>query len=476
MTVSLKPFPAYRDSAIAELGIIPAHWQVKSLSALGSFFKGKGASKQDEVASGVPCVRYGDLYTRHEFFIHRTRAFITSEKTGLYTPIRFGDVLFAGSGETIEDIGRSAVVLIDGEACCGGDVIGLRPNREFVPRFLGYACDSASAKFQKSRMARGFTVVHIYPSELKRLFLAVPTINEQHDIVRYLDYVDRRIRRYIRAKQKLIRLLNEQKQAIIHRAVTRGLDPNVRLKPSGIEGLGEIREHWMVLFNQRVFKEHIRNYEGGSETQLSLSQRDGLIPTHEMKERSLQTSTYENWKIAVPGDLVLNRFKAHLGVFFEASLRGIVSFHYGVFAPRRVLVTKYFELLYHTAPYRTIFAGRSNGMTVGLQNLSNQNFYNVRSVFPPVGEQHAIVGFIAGATKTLDAAIRAARREIGLLNEYRTRLIADVVTGKLDVREAAAALPPEADKEETLEEIEAQAEIGDEAEAADIETPEEVEA
>ena len=150
----------------------------------------------------------------------------------------------------------------------------------------------------------------------------------------------------------------------------------------------------------------------------------------------------------MPGDLVLNRFKAHLGVFFASTLRGIVSFHYGVFAPRRELYSKYFELLFHTYPYRTIYAGRSNGMTVGLQNLSNQNFYSVRCLVPPVQEQLEIVAHIERETEALNTAISRFEREIELLREYRTRLVADVVTGKLDVREAAAKLP---DEVQTLE-------------------------
>ena len=162
-----------------------------------------------------------------------------------------------------------------------------------------------------------------------------------------------------------------------------------------------------------------------------------------MKERSLQTASYDNWKVTLPGDLVLNRFKAHLGVFFEATTRRIVSFHYGVFAPQRRLVTKYFELLFHTYPYRTIYAGWSNGMTVGLQNLSNQNFYSVRAMMPPHGEQVAIVDFAERETRHQNFAISRLEREIDLLREYRTPLVADVVTGKLDVREAAATLPDE---------------------------------
>jgi type I restriction enzyme S subunit len=272
----------------------------------------------------------------------------------------------------------------------------------------------------------------------------LPTGPERELICRFLEHVDRWLRKSIRAKQKLIKLLEEQKQAIIHSAVTRGLDPNARLKPSGVEWLGDVPEHWETPLNQRVFREIIRPHGDQPETQLSLSQRDGLIPTAEMKERSLQTSNFDNWKVVMPGDLVVNRFKAHLGVFFASSLRGIVSFHYGVFRAKRRLCMKYFELLYHTQPYRLIYAGRSNGMTVGLQNLSNQNFYNVRTVVPPLVEQEAICSCVETATASVAVSEQKIRQEIRLLAEFRTRLIADVLTGTLDVRAAAARLPAEA--------------------------------
>ena len=278
---------------------------------------------------------------------------------------------------------------------------------------------------------------------MRQIPVLLPPPDEQAAVVRFLDWANGRLDRAIRAKRKVIALLNEQKQAIIHRAVTRGLDSSVPLKPSGIPWVGDIPQHWETPLNQRIFREAIRKHGGASETQLSLSQRDGLIATADMRERSLQTATYDNWKVTLPGDLVLNRFKAHLGVFFASTLRGIVSFHYGVFAPRRELYAKYFELLFHTAPYRAIYAGSSNGMTVGLQNLSNQNFYNVRCIVPPIDEQAAIIAHTDRETLTLNTTITRLEREIELLREYRTRLVADVVTGKLDVREAAARLPDE---------------------------------
>ena len=232
-------YPDMKHSDVIWLGDVPAHWEVRRLGQIGAFSKGRGGSKQDEQQSGVPCIRYGDLYTTHQYFIHQSRSFIARERSTRYTPIKYGDVLFAASGETTEEIGKSAVNLIQSEARCGGDIILFRPNREISPKFLGYATDSKPAMAQKALMGRGFTVVHIYTSQLKRLYLALPPLLEQTAIARFLDHMDRRIQKYIRAKEKLIALLEEQKQVIIHDAVTGRIDvrtgqPYPAYKPSGV--------------------------------------------------------------------------------------------------------------------------------------------------------------------------------------------------------------------------------------------------
>ena len=177
MTADLRPYPAYKDSGVEWLGEVPAHWQVRQLGRIGRFMKGGGGTKEDERKDGIPCVRYGDLYTQHRFFVTATRACVAPELANtVYTPIRYGDVLFAGSGETIDEIGKSAVNLIPGPACCGGDVIILRPSIDADARFLGYAMDCAATARQKACIGRGFTVVHIYSSDLKYLKVAIPSL------------------------------------------------------------------------------------------------------------------------------------------------------------------------------------------------------------------------------------------------------------------------------------------------------------
>ena len=458
MTVPVKPYPAYKDSGVPWLGEVPAHWTQLPGRAC---YREKKVPNRGMQETTVLSLSYGQIVIK---------------------PVEKLHGLVPASFETYQiiDPGNIIVRPTDLQNDWNSLRFGLARHRGIITS--AYMCLNTQELVTHEY---GHLLLHAYDlkkvfyglgsglrqnldwRDLKYLPCLVPPPDEQRAIVRYLDHVDRRIRRYIGAKQKLVALLNEQKQAIIQQAVTRGLDPSVQLKPSGVEWLGEVPEHWEVVLNQRIFQEEIRPHGGQTEVQLSLSQRDGLIATSAMQERSLQTSTYDNWKVTLPGDLVLNRFKAHLGVFFSSTLRGIVSFHYGVFVPRRPLITKYFELLYHTDAYKTIYAGRSNGMTVGLQNLSNQNFYNVRSVVPPIQEQVEIVAFAEKATERLNDAIQNARREIALLREYRARLVADVVTGKLDVREATRGLPEELEEAEPPDEAEALLE-GEEAEACEV--------
>ena len=205
----LQPYPAYKPSGVEWMGEVPAHWEVLRIGRMGTLSKGNGGSKVDEAPVGVPCVRYGDLYTTHSRFVRNSRAFVSEARAADYTPLKHGDVLFAASGETLDEIGKSAVNLMLSEACCGGDIIVFRPEHRTHAPFMGYVTDCWSSATQKSMMGKGFTVVHIYATQLKQLVLPVPPLSEQAAIARYLDHADRCIRRCIHAKEKLVTLLEE---------------------------------------------------------------------------------------------------------------------------------------------------------------------------------------------------------------------------------------------------------------------------
>ena len=200
MIADLKPYAEYKESGLPWLGQVPGHWDVRQPRQVGRLLKGVGGTKEDALSAGVPCVRYGDLYTTHTYFVRAPKTFIHPDRATDYTLLHYGDVLFAASGETLEDIGKSAVNLIEGTAVCGGDVIILRPTVPVHAPFLGYVMDCRPSANQKATMGRGTTVKHIYPDEIKHLLFPLPPVSEQAAIVRSLDWANGRLERAIRGE------------------------------------------------------------------------------------------------------------------------------------------------------------------------------------------------------------------------------------------------------------------------------------
>ena len=330
-----------------------------------------------------------------------------------------------------------------------------RPGFDLVPRFVHYLVRSNPFQWEMQVRSKGVWKSRLQLTDAAFLDapLPVPPPAEQAAIVRYLDHVDRRISRYIRAKQRLIELLEEEKQVIIHRAVTRGLDPNVRLKPSSVEWLGDVPEHWGVRRSRYVFHEVDQRSTAGPETHLSMSQKLGLVPSSRIEGWRLVAESYVGAKLCEPGDIILNRLKAHLGVFALAREAGLVSADYTVLRPRIEVNSRYFEAVYRTTSCRVELRKRTRGIVEGFWRLYTPDFYEVPVPVPPIAEQLAITLYLDSALGDVDRSVERIRSELTLLSEYRTRLIADVVTGKLDVREAAADLPEadDADLEDIIE-------------------------
>ncbi len=438
-TDSRHLYPALKPSGVLWLGDVPEHWEVVQLGRIGIFSKGSGGTKDDEVPDGIPCVRYGDLYTTHKSFISQTRSYVSSAKASAYTPIDRGDVLFPTSGETIEEIGKSAVNLMNTQVLCGGDLIIFRPTIPIEPKFAGYALDCPAAQTQKSLMGRGITIMHIYSSQLKYLWLPLPPLAEQVAIARYLDYVDRRVRRYVVAKRKLIALLEEERQAVIHQAVTRGLDPNVPLKPSGVDWLGDIPAHW-----------ELRRLRSLAE--IGTGERDTIDRKSTGKYpffvRSQTAERIDSWSF--DGEAVLTAGDGvGVGRVFHY-INGKFDYHQRVyrFSGFRDILGEFFFHYFRSTLRHEVLQGTAKSTVDSLRLPMLQNFI---VVIPPKSEQSAIVAHLKSMTSTIQTISARAQRQIELLEEYRTRLIADVVTGKLDVRAAAAELAEEADEEEPVD-------------------------
>lgn len=268
--------------------------------------------------------------------------------------------------------------------------------------------------------------------DMGEFVIPFPDGAEQKKICAMLDEKFAHVDSLIANVQAQIEKLKAYKQSLITEVVTKGLDPNAPMKDSGVEWIGKIPEDWEVVKTGRLFKENNRS-PIGNDIPLSLSQMDGLVATDDMKESALKTSSYDNWKRVEIGDLVLNRFKAHLGVLFAANLTGIVSFHYGVYEAKRSLVPKFYEYLYHSNQYKAILGNASNGMVVGLQNLSNLGFYSTYSLYPPYAEQEKLVSHLDKKCSEIDELIALKQSKIEKLEQYKESLIYEYVTGKKEV-------------------------------------------
>jgi type I restriction enzyme S subunit len=293
---------------------------------------------------------------------------------------------------------------------------------------------------------------------MREIPVLLPPPDEQAAIVKFLDYANGKIERAIRAKRKLIGLLNEQKQAIIHRAVTRGLDPNVKLKPSGIPWLGDVPEHWGTRkLRQMLVRVTERNRP--DLPLLSVVREQGVIERDKENlddNHNFIPDDLSNYKVVRVGQFAMNKMKAWQGSYGVSRFDGIVSPAYFVFSLSGV-GGEFFHTAIRSKAYVPFFSQASDGVRVGQWDLAESRMKEISFFFPPSDEQIEIVQFVNGATAKLSSATARTEREIELLREYRTTLTAEVVTGKLDVREAVKRLPDQTDEplppDESLEDL-----------------------
>ena len=451
----LPTYPAYEPSGVEWLGDVPEHWKVRRLRTVADMRVSNvdKHTRDDEIP--VRLCNYVDVYKNDRI----TEAMSFMKATASWNEIeRFklepGDVLITKDSEAWDDIGvPSLVVEAADDLLSGYHLALLRPFNEVLGAYLALALQSRVVAYQFHVRANGVTRYGLTHAGIQSVQVPLPPLPEQAAIVRYLDYVDRRIRRHVAAKRKLIALLEEERQAVVNRAVTRGLDSSVRLKPSGVEWLGDVPEHWEVRRAKFLYREADERSTTGTEELMSVSHITGVTPRKKSVTMFLAESNI-GYKLCRPGDIVINTMWAFMAALGVARQIGLVSPSYGVYRPlnHEHMNHIYINSLLRTEVYRANYTIRSTGITSSRLRLYPESFLDIPLLCPPSAEQVAIVEHLERATSGTNAAIARTRQQIELVEEYRTRLIADVVTGKLDVREAAAQLPDEADHQGSVEE------------------------
>jgi len=436
MIEDLKPYGEYKDSRIPWLGQVPRHWDVSQLAKLARVKSVVNQSNRQLLSvylqRGV--VRFSDVADK--------RTNTTSEDLSKYQAVDPGDFVLNN-----QQAWRGSVGVSDLSGIVSPAYLVLALSKQYLACYANLLFRDQSMVDQYLICSKGVGSIqrNLYWPHLKSVGVVVPPPDEQAAIVRFLDWANGRLERAIRAKRKVIALLNEQKQTIIHRAVTRGLDPSVPLKPSGIPWLGDIPTHWDVRRAKYLFREVDERSIDGSEELLSVSHLTGITPRSQKNITMFKAASYVAHKVCKPGDLVVNTMWAWMGALGVSTHTGIISPAYAVYRPLNynMIVGTYMDNVLRTKPYLSNIICRSTGLRASRLRLYPDEFFRLEIIQPPHDEQLKIVESIQVETADLDTAISRLNREIDLLREYRTRLVADVVTGKLDVREAAARLPNE---------------------------------
>ena len=449
--LELKPYARMKDSGVEWLGDVPAHWETRRLRNLVEM---RTSNVDKHVRDGEQAVRlcnYVDVY-KHDS-IGRGIDFMTATATADEID-RFklvtGDVLITKDSEDWTDIGVPAVVegVSDG-VLCGYHLALLRPRSDCIRgKFLLRALQTKAVATQLHCRANGVTRYGLSQEAIKSTWLPVPPLPEQAAIARFLDHATDRIDRYIRAKEKLIGLLDEQKQTIINEVVTGQIDvrtgrPYLVYKPSGVEWLGAVPAHWDVRPAKWHFREIDERSDTGSEELLSVSHLTGVTPRSEKNVSMFEAASNVGHKVCVAGDLVINTMWAWMAALGMARQAGIVSPSYAVYRPinESPLCRDYAELMLRSTPYQSEYKCLSSGIRPSRLRLYPDVFLRIKLICPPPKEQSIIIDFVNQESADTDHAVRLMRKEIATLKEYSACLIADVITGKLDVRDATAKLP-----------------------------------
>lgn len=431
----LKPHPAIKTSAVDWLGEVPTHWTLRRLKAAA-----KNVVEQTTVAGN------GEIYVALEHVegwtgkcrpLHAARMF-----GGQVKHFAAGDVLFGKLRPYLAKV----TSLRSGGVCVGEFLVLRSRSKGLIPEFLEHYLRSKPAIDVINSSTFGAKMPRADWNFIGTLPISFPSAEEQAAIVRYLDWANARLERVIRAKRKIIALLNEQKQAIISEAVTHGVDPSVPLTQSGVDWIGEIPTGWSVLHIKNVMKAVDHRSSSGEEDLLSLRMHHGIVLFREHFQRPPQARTLVNFKIVQPGQFVVNRMQAGNGLIFCSNLLGLVSPDYSVFDVVADVNKEFLGELMRSRLMRWKFRVESKGLgtgTSGFLRLYDDRFGSVHLALPPRDEQDSIMAELKLKLASLLEAVARVQKELDLLLEYRTRLIADVVTGKVDVRAAVSALPDE---------------------------------
>ncbi len=455
-----RPFPSYskyRDSGVEWLGKIPAHWNPKPFKA-SLVRNDSGVWGEDFDADGTIVLRSTDQTKRGAWRITEPAQRRLSAREATYAKLLLGDLLVAKSSGSTHHIGKTSVVdeAIAALNCCYSNFMQrLRVSAEHLPRFFWYLMNCPVAREQLIFLSSTTTGLgNLNGSILGAILLPMAPSDEQRAIVKFLDRETERIDALVARKERLIELLQEKRSALITRAITRGLDPNVPMKDSGIEWLGQTPAHWDVKQLKHVLrasKDSIKTGPFGSQLKSSEMQAGEIKVYNQRSVIDRDFSSGENYVslekfaelrafVVLPGDLLITT-QGSIGrcaILPDGAERGVLHPCLMRVRPdRRRILTRFLEIqIEECSIVLDQLRFMSNATTIDV--IYSDSLREVWLNIPPVKEQTSTITFLAHEKARVDTLIAKVRQAIVHLKEFRTALISAAVTGKIDIRKETA--------------------------------------
>jgi len=454
----LAAYPEYKDSGHPFWGKIPAHWNL--------FRNGRLFAQRNETGFGELPILEVSLKTgvrvRDMDNLRRKQVMSDREK---YKHAAQGDIAY-----NMMRMWQGAIGVAPVDGLVSPAYVVAKPYSEVDCRYFSYLFRTTSYMNEVDAYSRGIVKDRnrLYWQDFKRMPSVVPPLEEQRQIVRFLNDVGNKIQRFIRNKRRLIELLKEQKQNIINQAVTRGLDCNVKLKPSGVEWIGDIPEHWEVLPVRRCAQlvKTGGTPAGAGDEYFSTPGFNWFTPGDFKEDLCLSNSERQLSeigkgcvKIFPPNTVMMIGIGGTIGkVAISKEMASCNQQINGILPNERVDI-EYFAISLRCLKNFIVSCGKFTTMPI----INQDETKSLRVPVPPVIEQETTVKHIKKESLAIDQAITRTQREIELIREYRTRLIADVVTGQVDVRGIEIPETVEEAFPETEDELDALDNLDDEA-------------
>lgn len=309
----------------------------------------------------------------------------------------------------------------------------IKANRELVPEFFQYLLHSYDVMKVLYNMGSGVRQGLNF-SELSKMPLISPDMLEQKKIADFLDIKCSEIDALSADIQKEIETLEQYKRSVIAEAVTKGLNPDVKMESVNIQYIVKKPSNWGILRLKYVLTEQKARTMTGAEDLLSVSQYKGVILATDNIMRTMQAASLKGYRIVHIGDLVFNKLNPGLARFGASDYNGITSPDYAVYkANPRIAYAKYLEYILKTERYVSEYKRQSTGVGDGFSRLYTYQLYEIKVALPPIDEQKEIIDYLQSICYKIETAIQEKKKQVDILNAYKKSLIYEYVTGKKEV-------------------------------------------